>query len=57
MKRILQSSFFDLWMEKIGKVDLASLLEKIYNEAMDEKIRINKFLSEAVSAPDGRQTA
>ena len=47
MKRILQSSFFDLWMEKIGKVDLASLLEKIYNEAMDEKIRINKFLSEA----------
>lgn len=34
-------------MEKIGKVDLASLLEKIYNEAMDEKIRINKFLSEA----------
>ena len=31
----------------LGKVYLASVREKLYNEKMDEKIRINKYLSEA----------
>ena len=31
----------------LGKVYLASVREKLYNGKMDEKIRINKYLSEA----------